>query len=533
MNKRIRVRSIVILVVIVLSILLFAGVPPSIEGLKKNVRLGLDLQGGSQMVLQVNVEDAIRATTDQTIESLRTQLEKDGITVRQIARTEVDILEARGVDPAKDTAFRNIIEGTFPDFDIVSSKSEGANTYTVKMKARSAEEYKVQAVDQALRTIENRINILGVAEPVIQKRGGPGEHEIIVQFPGLDDPEKLKEIIGKPAFLELKLVQGDTWYSTRESALQQYGGILPSNLEILQSDKAENNGNKVYWIVNKITNVTGRELKTAGVTRDENGRPAVSFNLNATGAANFGRLTEANIGRLLAIVLDGAVVSAPRLNSRITDSGIITGGGAGFAPEEAQDLAIVLKSGALPASMTPLEESVVGASLGADSVRHGLTAAVVALSSVLLFVLFYYRASGINAAVAMILNLIVLFGAMAYFGATLTLPGIAGVILTIGVGIDSNVLIFERIREELRAGKTAVSSVATSFSRVFITLVDTHLAALISAAFLFLFGTSAIKGFAVTLFIGLVSNMFTAVFVSRTLFEIVLTRKERVDTLSI
>jgi preprotein translocase subunit SecD len=232
-------------------------------------------------------------------------------------------------------------------------------------------------------------------------------------------------------------------------------------------------------------------------------------------------------------VLDGQVVSAPRLNSRITDTGIITGGGAGFSQEEVRELALVLRSGALPASMTPLEESVVGASLGADSVRHGIVASLVALASVVVFVLFYYRASGINATVAMILNLLVLFGAMAYFGATLTLPGIAGVVLTIGMGIDSNVLIFERIREEMRAGKTAVSSVATSFSRVFITLVDTHLAALISALFLLLFGTGAVKGFAVTLIIGLISNMFTSVFVSRTLFEIVLARKGRMDTLSI
>ena len=388
-------------------------------------------------------------------------------------------------------------------------------------------------MDQALRTIENRVNALGVAEPVIQKRGGPGEHEIIVQFPGIDDPEYVKRIIGKPALLELKLVQGTSSYPTREAALQQYGGSLPPNLEVLESSKGENNGAKIYWIVNKVAGVTGRELKSAGVSRDENGRPAVSFNLNASGAQKFGRLTEENIGRLLAIVLDGQVESAPRLNSRITDNGIITGGGAGFAPEEARELALVLKSGALPARMTTLQESVVGASLGADSIKNGIVASVVALASVVAFVLIYYRASGINAMIAMLLNLIMLFGAMAYLGATLTLPGIAGVILTIGMGIDSNVLIFERIREELRAGKTPISAVGTSFSRVFVTLVDTHLAALISATFLFLFGSGAVKGFAVTLVIGLISNMFTAVFVSRTLFEIVLSRKERAETLSI
>ena len=453
--------------------------------------------------------------------------------MRQFTRPANDTLEARGVDPAKDSAFRNMIDGSFADYEIVSSQGEVPNTYTLKMKARAADEYRLQAVDQALRTIENRVNALGVAEPVIQKRGGPGEHEIIVQFPGIDDPEYVKRIIGKPALLELKLVQGTSSYPTREAALQQYGGVLPPNLEVLESSKGENNGSKIFWIVNKVAGVTGRELKSAGVSRDENGRPAVSFNLNASGAQKFGRLTEENIGRLLAIVLDGQVESAPRLNSRITDNGIITGGGAGFAPEEARDLALVLKSGALPARMTTLQESVVGASLGADSIRNGIVASVVALVSVVVFVLFYYRASGINAMVAMILNLIILFGAMAYLGATLTLPGIAGVILTIGMGIDSNVLIFERIREELRAGKTPVSAVTRASLAFLSRLVDTHLAALISATFLFLFGTGAVKGFAVTLVIGLISNMFTAVFVSRTLFEIVLSRKERAETLSI
>ena len=246
-----------------------------------------------------------------------------------------------------------------------------------------------------------------------------------------------------------------------------------------------------------------------------------------------GRTTGDNIGKMLAIVLDKRIQSAPRINGRITDSGIITGGASGFAPQAAQDLSLVLRSGALPASIKYLDEEVVGPTLGADSIRAGLLASVVALLSVVVFMLVYYRLSGVNAMVAMILNLLILFGAMAYFGAALTLPGIAGVILTIGVGIDSNVLIFERIREELRAGKTAVSAVITSFNRVFITLVDTHLAALISATFLFLFGTGPVKGFAVTLVIGLISNMFTAVFVSRTLFEWILNRKQRAETISI
>ena len=533
MNKRIRNRSLIIIAVTLVSIYMFAGFPPSVEGQREKIRLGLDLRGGTQLVLRVNVDDALKATTNQTIEALRAQMEKDGITVRQIAPTAADTFEARGVDPAKDSAFRTMIEGGYVDYEITSSQGDVPNTYTLKMRARAADEYRLQAVDQALRTIENRVNSLGVTEPVIQKRGGAGRYEIIVQFPGIDDPEEVKRIIGKPALLELKLVQGGGSYPTREAALQQYSGILPSTLEVLESSKAENGGAKVYWLVNKTSGVTGRDLKSAGVSRDENGRPAVSFNLNAAGAQKFGKLTGDNVGRLLAIVLDGTVMSAPSINSRITDTGIITGGGVGFTPDEARELALVLKSGALPASMTTEQEAVVGASLGADSIRNGVIASVVALLSVVGFVLIYYKASGINAMVAMILNLIILFALMASFGATLTLPGIAGVILTIGMGIDSNVLIFERIREELRAGKTAASAVKTSFSRVFVTLVDTHLAALISAAFLFIFGSGAVKGFAVTLVIGLVSNMFTAVFVSRTLFEIVLSRKEQAETLSI
>jgi preprotein translocase subunit SecD len=309
---------------------------------------------------------------------------------------------------------------------------------------------------------------------------------------------------------------------------------VPGNLEVLRSvERDVSTSSDTYYVVQQVAAVTGRDLKGAYPSRDQNGHPAVSFNLNADGAQRFGRVTGDNIGKALAIVLDKKIQSAPRIDGRITDSGIITGGPTGFQPQAAQDLSLVLRSGALPASIKYLDEEVVGPSLGADSIRAGLTAAVIALLSVVVFMLVYYRFSGVNAMVAMILNLIVLFGAMSYFGAALTLPGIAGVILTIGVGIDSNVLIFERIREELRAGKTAVSAVMTSFSRVFITLVDTHLAALISATFLFLFGTGPVKGFAVTLVIGLIANMFTAVFVSRTLFEWSLSRKERAQTISI
>jgi preprotein translocase subunit SecD len=282
--------------------------------------------------------------------------------------------------------------------------------------------------------------------------------------------------------------------------------------------------------VHKSGGITGRDMKSAVASRDANNRPDISFSLNSDGAQRFSVITGQNIGKLLAIILDGRIQSAPRLDGQIRDQGQITGG---FTVKEAEDLALKLRSGALPAGIDIEEKTVVSATLGADSVKAGVTASLVALVAVLAFVLIYYKFSGVNAAVAMFLNLIVLLGAMAAVGSTMTLPGIAGVILTIGVGIDSNVLIFERIREEMRSGKNAASAVLTSFNRVFITLVDTHLAALISATFLFVFGTGPVKGFAVTLVIGLVSNMFTAVFVSRTLFEIVLSRKEAGESISI
>jgi preprotein translocase subunit SecD len=535
MNKRIRTRLVIILGVTVLAVALFAGFPPSMAKLKQKVRLGLDLQGGTYLVLEVVTDDAIRAETDNAIESLRQAFQTENIVFRQLSRTQNNEFTAVGVDPVKDQDFRRVLNERFIEWDLVSTAGEVPNTYTMRLKPAQEQAYREQSVDQAMNTIRNRIDQLGVGEVTIQKHGGPGENEIVVQLPGVDDPARVKGIMQSTALLELKLVSAGP-FPTQEAAAQSFGGAMPANLEIVPSIERDLNtpaGQMSYYVVERVAAVSGRDLKGAFPSRDENGRPAVSFNLNADGAQKFGRITESNIGKQLAIVLDGRIQSAPRINGRITDNGIITGGVAGFAPQAAQDLSLVLRSGALPASIKYLDEEVVGPSLGADSIRAGLTAAVVALASVIVFMLFYYKLSGVNATIAMILNLIILFGAMAYFGATLTLPGIAGVILTIGVGIDSNVLIFERIREELRAGKTAVSAVITSFQRVFITLVDTHLAALISATFLFLFGTGPVKGFAVTLVIGLISNMFTAVFVSRTLFEWVLSRKERAETISI
>src|SRR5438477_8062555 len=534
MNKRIRNRLLIVLGVTLLSVwrvAAFPGVVPSIAHVKENIRLGLDLRGGTHLVLQVVTDDAIRAETDQAIEGLRQQLQRGNVIFRQLIRTQNNTFQAVGVDPAKDSDFRRILNERFTEWDLISTAGEVPNTYTMRLKPAQEREYSDQSVDQAINTIRNRIDQLGVGETVIQKQGGPGENEILVQLPGVDDPARVKNIMQSTALLELKLVDSGP-YASAAAAAQNYGGLVPANLEVLPSIERglPAGGEGQFYAVQRVASISGRDLKGAYPSRDENGRPAVSFNLNADGAARFGRVTEENIGKMLAIVLDGRIQSSPRINGRITDSGIITGGASGFAPEAAQDLSLVLRSGALPASIKYLDEEVVGPTLGADSIRAGLTAAIVALMSVVVFMLFYYRLSGLNATVAMVLNLVILFGALAYFGAALTLPGIAGVILTIGVGIDSNVLIFERIREEVRAGKTAVSAVVTSFKRVFVTLIDTHLAALISAIFMFLFGTGPVNGFAVILVIELVSNIFTAVFVSRTLFEWVLNRRQRSET---
>ena len=534
MSKRIRNRLAVSLAVALAAIMLFAGFPPSIAKMQEKIRLGLDLSGGTHLVLGVVTDDAIRAETDLAIERMGDLLEEDSILYRQEERLENGRFQFVGVDPARDQDVRQILTDQFPEWLLASTSGPLPNTYVLQLDSVTENFYRDQSVDQAIQTIRNRIDQFGVTEPVIQEHGGPGEYEILVQLPGVDDPERVKRLMQSTALLELKIVDSGP-FPTQQALTQFYGGTLPPNLEIVESGEPEvvaNNGGEAWYTVERLASITGRDLKGAAQTREE-GRLAVRFDLTADGSQRFGQTTSENIGRQLAIILDGRIQSAPSINSRITNSGIITGGPAGFSLQEAQDLALILRSGALPASLEYLEERVVGPSLGQDSIRQGMLAGAVSLVAVLLFMLFYYRVSGINAAVAMVLNILILFGALAYFEAILTLPGIAGIILTIGFGIDSNILIFERIREELRAGKTAVSSVVTGFNRVFITIVDTHLAAAISAMFLFLFGTGPVKGFAVTLIIGLVANMFTAVFVSRTLFEWLLGRSERVATLSI
>jgi preprotein translocase subunit SecD len=508
--------------------LVFAGFPPHWSSVKRNIHLGLDLSGGTRYELEVITDDAIEAETDHAIESLRTALLSQHVTPLQLSRTATSAFTV-SVDPAKDNTLRDVLGHRLPDWEV--QKAESGDSYTARLRPQREKDLRNETVDQTINLIRSRIDGLGVAEPSIQKYSPRGRYEILVQLPNFNDTDRVKDLLQSKALLQLKLVAGGP-FPDEATAKASRGGTLPQDLEILPAKGSLPNSGG-HYLVQRISEITGRDLKDAFVSRDENGKPAVGFNLKSDGSRRFAQLTERNIGRQLAIVLDGTIQSAPYIDGRISDSGIIKGGPAGYGVKEARDLALLLRSGALPASVRYGSEEKVSATLGADSIRDGVRASAVAMTAVVVFMLSYYRLSGLNAVISMLLNVVVLLAAMAYFDITLTLPGIAGITLTIGVGIDSNVLIFERIREELRAGRTAAAAVAAGFKRVFITLVDTHLAALISAVFLFLFGSGPIKGFAVTLVIGLVSNMFTAVFVSRTLFEWVLSRKRNDASLSI
>ncbi len=513
MAKNLRWKTLIILGVIAISI--FAFYPPH-----QKIRLGLDLKGGVHLVLRVQTDDAVRLETETTADRLREQLKTQNLATATVTIVSPTEFKVEGLTPDQDQAFRQLLT----DVELVYNRSSGAGSYTFAMRATVEQQRREEAVTQALLTIERRVNDLGVVEPIVTRHSGADQ--LLVQLPGVTDVARAKEIIKSTALLELKLVEQGP-FSDEAQARQAYGNNLPPDLQILPGTseglRAGDRPSTVYYVVRRVPAVTGRDLRNARPSLDENSRPAVSFSLNNEGASKFGTFTGANINRQLAIVLDSRVYSAPNINDRIDADGIIQGS---FTQLEAADLALVLRSGALPASLTYLEERTVGPSLGQESIRAGVTAAIGGLLFVMLFLVVYYKLAGFNALASIVVNLMILLGLMAYLGATMTLPGIAGFILTIGMGVDSNVLIFERIKEELQTARGVKHAVAAGFDRVFLTILDTHVASLIAAAFLFQFGTGPIRGFATTLTIGLLSNVFTAVFVSRTMFELVLSRRQ-------
>ncbi len=490
--------------------------------MEKQLKLGLDLNGGVQLVLRVQTDDALKLETDQEMERLRQELGKRNIPFTNLTAPDPTHFRVEGIPLAQDAAFRQAANEVQANFDR-SQVSTGI--YLFAMKPNVIVSSRADAVVQARQTIERRVNELGVTEPSIAQQG---DDQLSVQLPGVTDVDRAKGIIGSPGLLELKIVeQGPA--STSDSL--QVNGQVPAGMEVVPGASSGGDTSATsYYLVRRVAAVTGRDLRNARPSLDENNQPAVSFTLSNEGGRKFGNVTSENIGRQLAIILDGRVQSAPRIDSRITTDGRITGS---FTQDEVANLSLILRSGALPARLDYLQEQTIGPSLGADSIRSGFIASLVGLLLVVGFMLVYYKLAGVNAAIALVFNLIILLGLMAYIGAVMTLPGIAGFVLTMGIGVDSNVLIFERIKEELEAGHGVRASMNAGFNRVFWTLVDTHVAALISAAFLFNFGTGPIRGFAVTLALGLASNLFTSIFVSKTLFELELSRRRQATTLSI
>jgi preprotein translocase subunit SecD len=538
MNKNLSWKVVVILGLLIFFLFGIFGIPKDWSGrgmlasITDRIHLGLDLRGGTHLILQVQVNDAVNVDSDNALARLKEDLRTHKISYAEITKPDPvnhpEMIVVKGVPPDQASDFKNIIADRLPDYD---ASSGAENSWTISMKGQNLADLKNRAVAQAIETIRNRIDQLGVSEPVIQEHG-LGQYQILVQLPGVDDPARVKEIMQSTAMLEIKQSLGGP-YSSEQSALQEHGGVLPPDTVLMQGrsiGSRNSESGEQWYIISRASAVTGRDLRTAEPSNDENGQPAVRFILTAEGGRKFYSFTSAHVGDYLAVVLDNKVQEVAVIKEAIHDTGVINGR---FTQQETQDLSMTLRSGALPAGIKYLEERTVGPSLGADSIRSGVRAAMVGMLAVLIFMLIYYRWAGVNADIALILNLVILLGFMGYFGAVLTLPGIAGVILTVGMGVDSNVLIFERIREELRNGKTPPSAVEQGFSHAWITIVDTHVTTIVSAAILFIFGTGPVKGFATTLVFGLAANLFTAVFVSRVIFDWVLSRKQRGEALSI
>lgn len=540
MQTNITTRTVVIIVIILACVYGIIGFPTSLAAIQKNfsnnIRLGLDLKGGSQLVLEVQVQDAVKADAQQASDRLKDDLKRENITwssmdvndVNSVAEANQVALTVKGVPATQSSAFRNIVSERYPNYNLTPLSS---TDYQMKLKPTELISLEAETVQRAIDTIGNRIDQLGLAEKSVQQYGQAGaDYQILVQLPGVDDPARVKELIGTAAVLEIDDVK-DGPYPSRDAALAQHGGILPLNTKLVKLKPRGASEGEQWYLVGKNPIVSGQEMRNARPSQgDMPGRYETDFTLSPDAGKRFGRYTEANINNKLAVVLDNQAVSVATIEAKIEDSGRITGLGS---QDEAVDLSRYLRSGSLPAGIHYLEERSIGPSLGADSIHEGFVAGTAGLIAVVFIMLVYYKRSGVNAVLALLLNAVILLAAISYFGAVLTLPGIAGVILTIGMAVDSNVLIFERIREELRAGKSVVAAVEAGFSKASWTIVDTHVTTIVSCAFLFLFGEGPVKGFAVTLTIGLAANVFTAIFVSKTIFAWELSGRQRQEALSI
>ena len=543
MKSNLKFKFLFIIAVILVCLYGIVGLPTSKQQLianwNKNIHLGLDLRGGTYLVVQVKQQDAFNAKANSDAERLKEAARKANLQYGSIdvdeAKTLADAVKVaivlHGVPGTQAGTLRTTVSDQFPQWLLTPVN---ATDYRMTLKPSEALQEWQQVLSQSKNIYDRKINALGLSEATVQQRREDADSELLVQMPGVDDPARVKQILQTAAVLELYDVKGGP-FASREEALSQNGGVLPVATKLIGTPSAPGTdpnarGSGVYLVARNPV-IRGQDIRDA---RPQQGQMPSSwetnFVLSQDAAQRFGQYTGANIGNRLAIVLDGKVLSAPRIDAQIFDQGRISGAAD---QQEATDLALNLKAGSLPAGIQFEQENTVGPSLGADSIHEGFIAGIAGVLAVIVAMLVYYKKSGINATLALVLNAIILIACLSYFDAVLTLPGIAGIILTIGMAVDSNVLIFERIREEVRAGKSPHPAVDAGFAKALLTIIDTHVTTVVSCAILFLFGSGPVKGFAVTLVIGLMANLFTAVFVSKSIFDWELTRPRPVRELSI
>jgi preprotein translocase subunit SecD len=540
MKKNLRGRILAIVAVLLIAIYGMIGLPSGLSGkalrdaITRNIHLGLDLRGGAHLILKVQVADAVNAETDNLVGTIQQDMKKAHLAFSQVIKPDPTArpqqVKVDGVPAASASAARSLLDSKYSnEYDISGGSDNSSFILTMKPNIQGALEKKT--VQQAIETIRDRVDSLGVSEPVIQEYG-LGANEILVELPGIDDLDRVKSIIQSTARLSIHAVVGGP-FPDEQAALASVSGNVPPDQMLMHGsgNMATGSDADAVYVLQRVSIVAGNDFRSADPSQNQNtGQRTVVFTLTNEAGDKFWDYTSANVGRSMAVVLGDRVREVASIKSAIRDRGEIEGT---FTEDEVATLSKLLRTGALPASLTYLENRTVGASLGADSVKEGVTAAIVGVLVVMAFMLVYYRGSGINADLALLLNLLILLGFMGYSKATLTLPGIAGVILTIGMGVDSNVLIFERIREEVRAGKAASAAVDQGFAHAWVTIVDTHVTTIVSAAILFLFGTGPVKGFATTLTFGLLANLFTAVFVSRVIFDAHLNKMKPGELVSI
>ena len=543
MGKNLGNRLIIIIAVLLVFAYGIVGIPHG--GLKKSIadriHLGLDLQGGIHLVLKVHVAEAVNADSNRDVQRLNTELATYGATASKpnaADAADTDKSSQQGFDVSKANLIQvsggsanqqSDIRGVLNAQEYANYDVNAANGgYTMALKQQAVRDIESRTLDVSIETIRERIDKLGTLEPVVEKYG-LGDDQILLELPGVFDPAQVQQIIETTPKLEIHEVVGASSYADQTAALAALGGIVPPDQMIVMGGNGMGGADQA-WVLKRAPVVEGTDFRDAQPSTDQNGRPDIRFSLTTDAGERFYKYTSANVGNAMAVVLDNHVREVATINSPIRDDGEITGG---FTQEQAQSLSQALRSGSIPATISQIETRVVGPSLGAQSIHDGVMASIIGMVVVMVFMLIYYRGAGINADLALVLNLLILLGFMGYTHSTLTLPGIAGVILTIGMGVDSNVLIFERIREELRSGKNSAAAVQDGFGHAWITILDTHVTTVVSAGILFLFGTGPVKGFAVTLTLGLLANIFTAVFVSRTIFDWLLSKKERGAALSI